>query len=428
MDQTDREELVANLLNEARISSQENESYVSDSGVDGEQVEEEIPQLNELSTPVSLQQARRDDENVEKKKKKKKKKKSKTSKLPEAGTDLADDYVEQNNEDVIEDPFSPEHPLAQRVEYAIWKYRKNHKFTESRKAIFDNYLKFGGIVTGPNMFLGRSTSADTPDDPEAVQDFEAAKIATDFVPDELEDGLEVNFTEVAQVYFGNTFIRESLFIGLQDFTDAPVLIDAFLRYLQIRNVAPEYADDIANARAICAEAKIQLPKCKRAIGLLPGKYNLACSNLFQEKVDTSWMTSETLTVQKRFLSFVVDTLGSSDEDSRKTVQKQIKNPENVKLLDTETYVFVEIAKFSAFDENTDKDDLILVTLQNKEDDQKSYEIYLEKEIVDFLLVGMVFRADLVRLSNDGWYLEKARRLMPTFYMEDTCMTDDDYEF
>ncbi|CEP10042.1 hypothetical protein [Parasitella parasitica] len=427
MNQSEREDLVTNLVNEAYISSQENEDYVSDNGVDGEQIDEEIPQLNELSTPISLQKAKKDEQDAEKKKKKKKKK-SKTSKLPEAGADIADDYVEQNNEDVIDDPFSPENPLALRVEYAIWKYRKNHKFTESRQAIFNNYLKFGGITTGPNMFLGRSTSADAPDDPEAALDFEAAKIATDVVPDELEDGVEVNFTEVAQVYFGNAFIRNSLFIGLQDFIDAPNLIDAFLRYLQIRNVAPEYADDIAGARAICAEAKIQLPKCKRAIVLLPGKYNTACSEFFQEKMDTSWMTSETLTVQKRFLSFVVDTVGTSDEDVKNIVQKKIKNPENVKLLNTETYVFVEITKISHFDENTDKNELIAVALQHKEDDQKSYEIFVEKEIAELLLVGMVFRADLCKLSNSSWYLDKAQRLMPTFYMEDTCMTENDYDF
>ncbi|KAG2204090.1 hypothetical protein INT46_011102 [Mucor plumbeus] len=426
MNQADREEFVTNILNEAHIAGEDDHQY-SDRGDDGEQIEEEIPKLDELSTPISLKQASKNDQDVEKKKKKKKKK-SKTANLPEAGSELADDYVEKHTEDIIDDPFDPEKPLSQRVEYAIWKYRNNHKFTESRRAIFDNYLKFGGIKTGPNMFLGRATSADTPDDPDAAIDFEAAKTAIDIVPDELEDGVEVNFAEVAQVYFGNTFVRESLFIGMQDFIDAPALIDAFLRYLQIRNVAPEYAEDIAKARAICAEAKIQLPKCKRAIALLPGQYNLACSEVFQEQIDTSWMSSETLTVQKRFLSFVVDTVGSNIEDSKKIVHRQIKNPDDIQLLDTETFVFVEIAEISPFEENADKEELIQVILQNKDDIQQSYKIHLEKEIVELLMVGMVFRADLCKLSNGGWYLSKAQRLMPTFFMEDTCMTEEDYDF
>ncbi|KAF1806652.1 Argonaute siRNA chaperone complex subunit Arb1-domain-containing protein [Mucor lusitanicus] len=425
MDQLEREEFVLNLLNESHID--EDVPQMPHTTEDGQQVDEEIPAINELSTPISLKQANKAEENGEKKKKKRKKK-GKTANLPEAGSELPDDYVEKKPEDPIEDPFSSDKPLSQRVEYAIWKYRSNHKFTESRRAIFDNYLRFGGIITGPNMFLGRATSADTPDDPDAAVDFEAAKVAIDFVPDELEEGVEVNFAEVAQVYFGNTFIRESLFIGTQDFADAPALIDAFLRYLEIRNVAPEYAEDIAKARAICAEAKIQLPKCKRAITLLPGQYNRACSTLFQEKMDTSWMTSETLTVQKRFLSFVVDTVGSNDDDSKKIVQRLIKNPDDVQLLETETFVFVEIAEISPFEESADNEELVQVVLRNKDEHQTTYKIHLEKEIVESLLVGMVFRADLCKLSNGSWYLAKAQRLMPTFYMEDTCMTEDDYDF
>ncbi|KAL7314236.1 hypothetical protein PS15m_005834 [Mucor circinelloides] len=425
MDQSEREELVLNLLNESHID--DDEPHISNNTEDGQQVDEEIPSTNELSTPISLKQANKNEQNEEKKKKKKKKK-GKTASLPEAGSELPDDYVEKKPEDPIEDPFSPDKPLSQRVEYAIWKYRSNHKFTESRRAIFDNYLRFGGIVTGPNMFLGRATSADTPDDPEAAVDFEAAKVAIDVVPDELEEGVEVNFAEVAQVYFGNTFIRESLFIGMQDFIDAPALIDAFLRYLEIRHVAPEYAEDIAKARSICAEAKIQLPKCKRAITMLPGKFNRACSTLFQEKMDTSWMTSETLTVQKRFLSFVVDTVGSTDEDSKKIVQRLIQHPDDVQLSDTETFVFVQIAEISPFEASADNEELVQVVLQNKDDHQTTYKIHLEKEIVESLMVGMVFRADLCKLSNGSWYLAKAQRLMPTFYMEDTCMTEDDYDF
>ncbi|CAO3612972.1 unnamed protein product [Mucor fragilis] len=424
MDQSEREELVLNLLNEAHID--ENVPHMSNSTEDGQQVDEKISAINELSTPISLKQANRTEENGEKKKKKKKK--GKTANLPEAGSELPDDYVEKKPEDPIEDPFSPDKPLSQRVEYAIWKYRSNHKFTESRRAIFDNYLRFGGIITGPNMFLGRSTSADTPDDPDAAVDFDAAKVAIDFVPDELEEGVEVNFAEVAQVYFGNTFIRESLFIGTQDFADAPALVDAFLRYLEIRHVAPEYAEDIAKARSICAEAKIQLPKCKRAITLLSGQYNQACSTLFQEKVDTSWMTSETLTVQKRFLSFVADTVGSDDDDSKKIVQTLIKNPDDVQLLETETFVFVEIAEISPFEEGADKNELVQVVLQNKDQHQTTYKIHLEKEIAELLIVGMVCRADLCKLSNGSWYLARAQRLMPTFYMEDTCMTEEDYDF
>lgn len=323
-----------------------------------------------------------------------------------------------------------ERPLSHRVEYAIWKYRKNHKFSEEKRAIFDNYLKFGGINTGPNMFLGRATSADAPDDPDAVIDFEAAKTAIDSVPDELEEGVEVNFTEVAQVYFGNTFIRESRFISMQDFIDGPKLIDAFLRYLEIRKVAPEYAEDIANARAILAQAKVQLPMCKQVSLLLPGEYNKACTAYFNASdADTSWMTESTLKVQKQFMSFVADTLDMNTDDSKEIVKRHIKHPEQVSLLHTQDWVFVKVGEIAPFEKDEGNDnELVRVVLDNNEDMQESYTIFLEKSIVQHLMVGFVMRVTIGKLSNGEYYLESATRIMPTFFMEDDCLQEEDVDY
>lgn len=93
-------------LNQTHI--EDNDLEVIEKNVqDGEQLEEEIDVMpSELSTPVSLMQKKKTDLDNEKKKKKKKKK-SKTANLPEAGTELADDYVEKHSEDVIENPFDP---------------------------------------------------------------------------------------------------------------------------------------------------------------------------------------------------------------------------------------------------------------------------------------------------------------------------------
>ncbi|KAI7867901.1 Argonaute siRNA chaperone complex subunit Arb1-domain-containing protein [Mucor mucedo] len=428
--QEGREQLMQEYLNQTHIAD-DDEELIERVPEDGAQLEEEIDVMpTELSTPISLMQKKKTDQDNEKKKKKRKKK-SKTANLPEAGTELPDDYVEKHAEDVVENPFDPERPLSQRIEYAIMKYRKNHKFSGEKKAIFDNYLKFGGINTGPNMFLGRATSADRPDDPDAEFDFDAAKTAIDSVPDELEEGVEVNFTEVAQVYFSNTFIRESRFISLQDFVDAPVLIDAFLRYLQIRNVAPEYAEDIANARAIVGEAKIQLPKCKRISGFMPGNYNKACASLFgalESDMDTSWMTEATMKIQKQFLSFVVETIGTNSDDSKKIVKAHIKDPDNVRLVETKEWVFAKIAEIAPYSETAAQDDLIKVTFENKENSEEKFDIFLEKKIVDFMMIGMVTRATFCKLSNGDWYLEGATRVMPSFYMEDDCMVEEDLDF
>lgn len=55
------------------------------------------------STPVSL--TTQNGQTTEQKKKKKKKKKS--AKLPEAGSEIPDDYVEKYQEDLIANPFDP---------------------------------------------------------------------------------------------------------------------------------------------------------------------------------------------------------------------------------------------------------------------------------------------------------------------------------
>lgn len=385
---------------------------------------------SELSTPISLSQQNRV-VSEEKKNKKKKKKKNKTAHLPEAGSALADDYVENNQEDAIEDPFDPERPLSQRVEYAIWKYRKNHKFTESRRAIFDNYLKFGGINTGPNMFLGRATSADASADPEADVDVQAAKLAIDSVPDELEEGMEVNFSEVAQVYFGNTFIRESRFITMQEFIDAPNLIDAFLRYLQIRNVAPEYADDIEKARAIVAQAKIELPKCKSLTLYIPGNFNSACAVYFGERettMDLSWMNDSDMKTQKMANSFLEETLGMTREEASKIVKSQIKDLKDVKLVTTLEWVGIKVTDLPPISSEEDPEALLDVTFTDYENNRDTYIIKLEKKIVENLTEGMVTRATLCKLDNGRWYLEKASRIMPSFFMEDDCLQEEDYEY
>ncbi|KAI9245220.1 Argonaute siRNA chaperone complex subunit Arb1-domain-containing protein [Phascolomyces articulosus] len=387
-----------------------------------------------LSTPVNVTPA-------EKPKKKKKKKKSKTAGLPEAGSELADDYQEKYDEDVLENPYDPERPLAQRVEYAIWKYRRNHKFSEARKAVFDNYLRFGGITTGPNAFMGRATGGDQDADGEA--DWDAAKMGTDVVPQaEDDEDLEVNFTEVAQVYLGNTFVAESRFIGLQDFIDAPILVDAFLRYLQIRQVCPEYADDIARAREIVALAKVELPMCKRATTAMPGEFNRACCILFEGGLKGAWVieaswAQATAKTQKLIDAFKESTTGDMDEKTLAMVDSVVGDHTQRKVVDERDYVFVKIVDIASNDNGDDKNkeeeekkeeenSLVKVTLVEYDDPEKKYEILLEKSITKDLRKDFVMKATMFQLDTGHWYLDRATQLMPSFYMVDDCLDEETF--
>ena len=326
-----------------------------------------------------------------------------------------------------------ERPLAQRVEYAIWKYRKNHRFSEAKKNIFDSYLRFGGITTGPNAFMGRGTGGDQDADGEA--DWEAAKIGTDIVNDDDEE-LVVNFTEVAQVYLGNTMIREARFIGLQDFIDAPVLVDAFLRYLQIRNVCPEYADDIARARAIVDRAKVELPMCKRASTIFPGEFNKACGVLFQGGVQEAWFEEATwlqatAKTQKLIDDFQLDAVGNMDEATKNRISSIVGDYTQRKVVEEKDNLLVKI--FDIADDNDgsgedDKDDnkLIKVILVDYEDPEVKYEVLLERLITKELRKGFVMMTAMNKSDTGLWYLDRAWQIMPTFYMEDDCLDPENF--
>ncbi|ORZ15319.1 Argonaute complex, subunit Arb1 [Absidia repens] len=397
-------------------------------------------------------------------KKKKKKKKSKTANLPEAGSALADDYQEKYNEDVIEDPYEPSRPLARRVEYAIWKYRRNHKFSQEKKAIFDEYLKFGGVDTSPNAFLGRTTSADTPDDPDAEADFDAAKTATDAIDlndsDAEEDGDNghVSFSEVVQVYLGKVFVHSARFISLQDYVSAPILVDSFLRYLQIRNVCPEYADDLVIARRLAETAKDELPRCKRVSNLLPGEFNGACGVLYGNDIQSGVIpsssgngdsnnlsTTTTAAADDDLLSgmswnmddakvqsFLADVVGMTPTKARRIIGHLVPDVDTHKVVDERHRLLVKIIDIdtppvsdgtvppstaassttfkvilAAYDEDLEK------ILENDK-----FELYFEKEIVDEFLVGMVMQANMRQLSSGMWYLDRAYLVCPTFYKKD----------
>ncbi|RUS24540.1 Argonaute siRNA chaperone complex subunit Arb1-domain-containing protein [Jimgerdemannia flammicorona] len=227
------------------------------------------------------------------KKKKKKKKKKKTVDLPEPGTEQpADYYLEKDAAELEDDPLDPAKPLADRVEYAINKYRQKHTFTNQKKSMFDDYLRFGGIDVGQKAFQGRTTGGDNDDLGE--EDFESAKVGP-VVVEEDEDA-RVSFSEVARVYYGNRFVRSSKFIHLDDFRGSPEVIAGFLRYLRIRTVVPEYEEDLNEAIEIVNRARWELPECKILAQNLPGRFNKACGILFggdlYEVFEKTWCTPE----------------------------------------------------------------------------------------------------------------------------------------
>ncbi|KAI8584424.1 hypothetical protein K450DRAFT_219798 [Umbelopsis ramanniana AG] len=401
------------------------------------------------STNATTIEAESDSNVIEvKKKPKKKKRKAKTANLPEAGSIIPDDYVEKYNEDPENDPFNPARPLGQRVEYAMAKYRKNHKFSISKKNIFDDYLRFGGINTGQNAFLGRTTGSDNPGEELMEEDFEAAKTGIDAVDDDLDEDTTVSFSEVAQIYFGSRFIRQSKFIQLSEFHEAPGVVDAFLRYLEIRNVCPEYADDIAKARAICEAARHELPNCKVLINMFPDKFNQACCILFegQQKdiVDftPTWNTGDS-NLEATYGNFLSDIVGMTRPEAVAIVEPIVGKHEGRKVVNKIPMQKVKVVHVEGQSGATESSSTttpnasqsnpqhsvsgVYVTIKvcKYEQESEQYSILLEKNIGDRFIPNMVFSADFYQLDNGQWYVDQVCSMFPSFYIEEGEDSDTD---
>ncbi|KAL1902442.1 hypothetical protein Sste5346_001423 [Sporothrix stenoceras] len=175
----------------------------------------------------------------------------------------------------------------ERIETCIQRYRARRRLDNDRTNMFNRYLKLGGIDCTPRMFNG---AAGMEEEESLTKDDVRALTATDvvsragsknskFYASDNADLWTVDFAGVAAGFLSVTLrniggSNERLMnLGID-------VVDNFLRYLQLHDVCPEYADDIKASREICKTAKVELPNLLTALPLMPGQFNLACTKLF----------------------------------------------------------------------------------------------------------------------------------------------------
>ncbi|CAK7222564.1 hypothetical protein SCUCBS95973_004884 [Sporothrix curviconia] len=178
----------------------------------------------------------------------------------------------------------------ERIETCIQRYRARRRLDNERSNVFNRYLKVGGIDSNPRMFNG---AAGFEEGETMSKDDVRALTATDFVPragskvakfyaaDNAHmwtvdfSGVTSGFLSVSLRTIGGC--NEKLMkVGID-------VVDNFLRYLQLHDVCPEYAQDVQASRVICEKAKTELPNCLNAMPRMPGQFNLACVKLFCNK-------------------------------------------------------------------------------------------------------------------------------------------------
>ncbi|KAF9172858.1 hypothetical protein BGX20_004701 [Mortierella sp. AD010] len=218
-------------------------------------------------------------------KKKKKKKKKKKSNKPD-----------------LEDLLDNVEPADKEEAYDI----------NERAQIFSVYLDYGGIKTGPKSFQGGAVMDEEDGDP----DYEAMKAGIDRV-DEPEEGEEVDFTNVVTTFLSEHFLKNTGWIDMVYYKDTPLVVAAMLNYFLVRNVLPEYEQDIRSALAIAKKAQIELPLCKIISTGLPSRYDKACSLLYGGEfygfLDDSWQDKQVL----------IDALGMDFPMAKRIVQSLI---------------------------------------------------------------------------------------------------------
>ncbi|GBB83476.1 hypothetical protein RclHR1_01020017 [Rhizophagus clarus] len=358
-------------------------------------------------------------------KKKKKKKKKKKSGDDEANIDFHDSGPIEDDEDRLYDPSKS---LTYRVEIAVQKYKKNRKFNSTRNQVFNSYLRFGGISTGPKSFLGQDGLDNADADAEEI----AARRATDYIEDDADD-MEVNFSYIVRVYLSSYLIDKSGYVQMDQFREGPQVVISFLNYLLNHKVCPEYEDDMQTALQIAHQAKEELPNCKALAQYAPGKLNKACSLLFGGELfgmlDDPWNGEET----------VASMIGISKEEGKRVIKElfganAVEELERVKK-DSRTALTCEIIGIEPFqkdtleasaDETRQETDLKKLVLREFEAPAaEPFYICVDSDLGNYAMLKMRITADFHKLSNGFWYWDKVTNVYPSYYQPCEDDSDDD---
>ncbi|KAJ9632491.1 hypothetical protein H2203_000896 [Taxawa tesnikishii (nom. ined.)] len=165
-----------------------------------------------------------------------------------------------------------------RIETAIQRYCARRKFHQTNLQIFDRFLKFGGIDSGPKQFTGGLSKEDleTKDAEEIAIITARHYVAVDCLD---EHNYYVDFEEVAKGFLSSHFPSRFGCSTTEDVTKCTNILRNFYRYLLHHDVCPEYAHQIHAALRVCDQADKELVTVDAAGILLPGPFNLACSIL-----------------------------------------------------------------------------------------------------------------------------------------------------
>ncbi|KAF9089097.1 hypothetical protein BGX29_012205 [Mortierella sp. GBA35] len=338
------------------------------------------------------------------KKKKKKKKKAKKAKIELEDFLAAEDGADQP----AENPYDISKSAAERVEIAVTRFRKNRKFSPIRSQILSVYLDYGGIQTGPKMFQGGGVKSGGPDDDgDGEADFEAMSAGVDRV-DLPEEGQQVDFTNVVTTFLSQYFLRSTGWVDMVYYRDTPIVVAALLNYFLVRDVLPEYKEDLKAALAVAEKAKIELPLCKMISSGWPSRYDKACSMLYGgewfEYLENSWQGE----------AAAIETVGMDMSTARRIVKSVVEPDVDLTTLTVgpREFLELEVVHVPAVDLN-EGDDAVVDAAQEEEDDAAKVEL------VDRMILGETGKGPADPVTKAA---ESAEAIVPALEVTEALMT------
>ncbi|KAK5808868.1 Argonaute siRNA chaperone complex subunit Arb1-domain-containing protein [Linnemannia elongata] len=392
----------------------------SNNGTDDTNGEQEYDETSKISLSYTRPPTAEETTGEPEKAKKKKRKKTKKAKIE------LEDYLacEDGTDPLVENPYDSSKTPAERVEIAVARFRKNRKFSPIRSQILSVYLDYGGIQTGPKMFQGGGVKTGGADDDGEV-DFDALNAGVDRV-DLPEDGQQVDFTNVVTTFLSQFFLKSTGWIDMVYYKDTPVVVAALLNYLLVRDVLPEYKEDLQAALAVAEKAKIELPLCKMISSGWPSRYDKACSLLYggewYDYLEDLWQGE----------AAAIETIGLDRAMARKIVKSVVGPDVDIETLRAgpRDYLEMEVVHVPAIDldEGADLDPEVPIEWQKPVNQRRKIHVFFDPNVSTKLLLGMRIAGFVYTLSNGMSYLEQAQ-VMPTYYLEadEVVEAEDEWE-
>ena len=238
------------------------------------------------------------------------------------------------------------------------------------------------------------------------------------------------------------------------------IIRNFLNYLLYHDVCPEYRDQIEASRKLCDQAQRELWQIAQLQPLVPGTFNMACSEIFggvfqgvHNDMDDGWMTNEDkermnigISPQRARQVFKIG-LAAHATDEQLLKYKAEMSGQLFKVVSTEE-VSLEITSSvlgcsisdtqSLYAQDEAKDLPILgklrarawnnpgaadedltkeeeVALEANPPSTREYEFWLEDEVLKHILVGMKFQATVKQLSFGIYYFDAISGIHCSFF-------------